>query len=124
VIRNQFTARVHSTLARNAVSLMLMSSAAALSSLPATMMAQAVNGNMLGSITDQTKAAVPGATITITETKSGAVKTTKTNESGLFDFEALQPGTYRVSATLTRFKEAKIEAVNLVVNSTVPWIFP
>jgi outer membrane receptor protein involved in Fe transport len=110
---------MRNTLARNAVSLLLMSSAAAFSTFPSTMMAQAVNGNMLGSITDQSKAAVPGATVTITEVKSGAVKTTKTNESGLFDFEALQPGTYRVSATLNGFKEAKVEAVNLVVNSTV-----
>jgi outer membrane receptor protein involved in Fe transport len=98
---------------------MLMSSAAAFESFPVTMMAQAVNGNMLGTITDQTKAAVPNATVTITEIKSGAVKTTKTNESGLFDFEALQPGTYSVSATVAGFKEAKVEAVNLVVNSTV-----
>ena len=79
---------------------MLMSSAAALISFPETMMAQAVNGNMLGTITDQSRAAVPGATVTITELESGAIKTTKTNESGVFDFEALQPGTYRVSATL------------------------
>ncbi len=117
--QKQLTARVRKTLARNVVSLMLMSSAAAFVSLPTTMMAQAVNGNMLGTITDQSKAVVPGATVTITEVKSGAVKTNKTNESGLFDFEALQPGTYRVSATLAGFKEAKVEAVNVVVNSTI-----
>ncbi|SEC42689.1 Carboxypeptidase regulatory-like domain-containing protein [Terriglobus roseus] len=81
-------------------------------------LAQAVNGTLLGTITDQSKAVVPGATITITEVKSGAVKTTKTNESGFFDFEALQPGTYRVSATQTGFKEAQVENVAVVVNST------
>jgi len=110
---------MRNTLARNAVSFMLLSSAAAFISLPVTGMAQAVNGNMLGTITDQSKAAVPGATVTITELKSGAVKTATTNESGLFDFEARQPGTYSVSATLSGFKEAKVESVNLVVNSTV-----
>lgn len=111
---------MRASLTSNTVRLMLMSSAATFAAaLPATSLAQAVNGNMLGTITDQSKAAVPGATVTITEVKSGAVKTTKTNESGVFDFEALQPGTYTVSATQSGFKEAKVEAVNLVVNSTV-----
>ncbi|MGI4755989.1 MAG: TonB-dependent receptor domain-containing protein [Janthinobacterium lividum] len=116
--QKHFTARIQNTLARNAVSILLMSNAAAFVAMPATSMAQAVNGNMLGTITDQSKAAVPGATVTITEVKSGAVKFAKTNESGLFDFEALQPGTYRVSATMVGFKAAQVEAVNLVVNST------
>lgn len=116
--RSKLTARLQNILARNAFSLLLMSSAAAFYSLPSTMIAQAVNGSMLGAITDQSKAVVPGATVTITEIGSGAVKTTKTNESGLFNFEALQPGTYRVAATLAGFKEARVEAVNLVVNST------
>jgi hypothetical protein len=119
VTQKHLTARVRNTLARNAVSLMLISGTAGMMSHPALMMAQAVNGNMLGTITDQSKAAIPGATVTITEVKSGVIKTTKTNDSGLFDFEALQPGTYRVSATLAGFKEAKVEAVNLVVNSTI-----
>lgn len=80
--------------------------------------AQAVNGTLLGSVTDQTKAGVPGATVTITEVKSGAVKSTKTNESGLYDFEALQPGTYQVTATQGGFKEAKVDDVAVVVNTT------
>ncbi|ODU53817.1 MAG: hypothetical protein ABT04_04005 [Granulicella sp. SCN 62-9] len=39
---------------------------------------QAVNANLLGTVTDQTKAAVPGATVTIKETRSGASKTMQT----------------------------------------------
>jgi hypothetical protein len=80
---------------------------------------QAVNANLLGTVTDQTKASVPGATVTIREVKSGASKTTKTNDSGNYDFEALQPGIYEVTAAQTGFKAAKVENVSVVVNTTV-----
>jgi Carboxypeptidase regulatory-like domain len=59
---------------------------------------QAVNTNLLGTVTDQTKAAIPGATVTITEVQSGVSKTIRTNDSGNYDFEALQPGTYEIVA--------------------------
>jgi len=106
-------------LAQNAVRLMLLAGATAPVMLPGTMMAQAVNGSLLGTVTDQSKAVVAGATVTITEVKSGATKTSKTNDSGVYDFEALQPGTYQISATQAGFKEAKVQNVSVVVNSTV-----
>ena len=80
---------------------------------------QAVNANLLGTVTDQTKAAVPGATVTITETRSGASKTQQTNNSGNYDFEAIQPGTYVITAAQPGFKQAKVENVAVVVNTTV-----
>ena len=80
---------------------------------------QAVNANLVGTVTDPTKAAIPGATVTITETKSGATKSTQTNESGNFDFEALQPGTYDIVAGQNGFKQAKIENRVLLVNTTM-----
>ena len=83
------------------------------------LLGQAVNANLLGTVTDQTNAAIPGATVTITEATTGISKTTKTNASGNFDFEAIQPGTYRVSAEQTDFKRAVSEHVGVVVNSTV-----
>jgi hypothetical protein len=80
---------------------------------------QAVNANLLGTITDQTNAAISQATVTITEIATGISKTAKTNASGNFDFEAIQPGTYRVSAEQTGFKRAVSENINVVVNSSV-----
>lgn len=80
---------------------------------------QAVNANLVGTVTDPTKAAIPGATVTITETKSGATKSTQTNESGNFDFEALQPGTYDIVAGQSGFKQTKIENRLLLVNTTM-----
>jgi hypothetical protein len=80
---------------------------------------QAVNANLLGTVTDQTRASVPGATVTIIEVNSGATKTTQTNASGNYDFEAIQPGTYEVTAAGQGFKQAKTENVSVVVNSSV-----
>ncbi|HVJ09670.1 MAG TPA: TonB-dependent receptor [Acidisarcina sp.] len=80
---------------------------------------QAVNANLLGTVTDQTNAAIAGATVTITETSTGISKTSQTNASGNYDFEAIQPGTYQVSATQKGFKRAVNEGVSVVVNSTV-----
>lgn len=80
---------------------------------------QAVNANLLGTVTDQTKASVAGATVTITEVKSGTSKTAQTNDSGNYDFEAIQPGTYEVTVSQAGFKQAKVENVVVVVNTTV-----
>lgn len=83
------------------------------------MFGQAVNANLLGTVTDQTKAAVPKATVTITEIGTGISKTSQTNDSGNFDFEAIKPGTYRVTAEQSGFKRAVSEKVDVAVNSSV-----
>jgi hypothetical protein len=87
--------------------------------LPSSLHAQAVNANLLGTVTDQTKASISGATVTITEVRSGISKTTHTNESGNYDFEAIQPGLYEITATQAGFRPAKLENVSVVVNTTV-----
>ncbi len=80
---------------------------------------QAVNANLLGTVTDETNAVIPGAMVTITEIATGISKSAKTNGSGNYDFEAIQPGTYTVSAEQAGFKRAVAERVDVVVNSTV-----
>lgn len=80
---------------------------------------QAVNANLLGTITDSTNAAIPEAKVTITEVGTGATKVMQTNASGNFDFEAIQPGVYRVSAEHDGFKQALSENVRVAVNNSV-----
>src|SRR5260370_3644887 len=80
---------------------------------------QAVNANLLGTVTDQTKASIAGATVTITDVKSGTSKTAQTNERGNYDFGAIKAGIYEVTASQTGFKQAKVENVVVVVNTTV-----
>ena len=54
---------------------------------------QAVNGTLLGTITDATGAAVGGARIMATQTSTGALHEATTNESGNYTFPDMQPGT-------------------------------
>lgn len=58
--------------------------------------AQAVYGNIVGFVSDQTGAAIPGAVITITDTVRNVTVSTTSNESGNFAQRQLIAGTYQV----------------------------
>jgi len=62
------------------------------------------NGEITGVVTDSSGAAVPNATITITQASTGAVHTTQSGGSGLYDFAGLGIGTYNLKATAPGFK--------------------
>jgi hypothetical protein len=72
--------------------------------LPAA--AQTINGNIVGTITDEQGAAVPGATVTAMNTGTGATRTATTNEEGLYRIAALPVGDYTVKAEKTGFTAA------------------
>lgn len=80
---------------------------------------QAVNGSLVGTITDASGAAVPNAKVAVTEANTGISRNTTTNESGNYNFSDLPPGSYSVQAELTGFKRATRSGVDVVVNSTV-----
>src|SRR5205809_1060491 len=63
-------------------------------------------GTITGEVKDSTGAVVPGATVTVVNKATNATRTTTTNEVGLFDFPALQPGEYTVKSELEGFKTA------------------
>jgi len=79
---------------------------------------QAVNGSLLGTITDSSGAAVPNAKVTIVETRTAVSRTANTNESGNYTFADLPPGTYAVTAEQTGFKRASRAGVDVLVNTT------
>src|SRR5262245_62920958 len=61
-----------------------------------TTFGQAVYGSVFGTVTDSSGAAVPNATVTITNTGTNVSETTKTNGSGNYTQTRLIPGTYRL----------------------------
>src|SRR5204863_6343028 len=81
--------------------------------------AQAVKGGLLGNITDQGGLAVPGATVTITETSTNISSTAVTNESGYYVFSNLKDGTYKVVAELPGFKKVIRDGIIVPVNATI-----
>jgi len=80
---------------------------------------QAVNGSLVGTVTDVTGAVVPSAKITAVETNTNASHSTQTNESGNFSFPSVPPGTYSISIEATGFKKETRAAIELRVDSTV-----
>ncbi len=66
--------------------------------------AQTSNGAIVGVITDGSGSVVAGATVTVTSVDTGAVRTTLTNQEGLYRIESVSPGTYNVSASATGFE--------------------
>jgi hypothetical protein len=76
-------------------------------------LAQTTTGRILGTVNDQSGAAVAGATVTVTDVQRGGARTITTDTSGEYVAAGLQPGTYKVRAEARGFKA--VERVNIVV---------
>src|SRR5438477_153022 len=66
--------------------------------------AQRTNGDINGTVTDQSSAAVPGCALTLTDQATGAVRKTTSDEQGNFSFLELPVGTYTLTSTKDGFK--------------------
>src|SRR5213593_629286 len=75
--------------------------------------AQTSNATVGGTVADATGALIPGVTITATNTGTSIVNAVVTNESGAYQFAALQPGTYKVTAELSGFQTKTFTEVRL-----------
>ena len=61
-------------------------------------------GEIRGTVTDVTGAALTGATVTLTNTETGEVKTFTTNSQGLYDTVSTPAGNYSISFAANGFK--------------------
>src|SRR5205823_14418006 len=75
--------------------------------------AQTSNATVGGTVSDSSGALIPGVTVTATNTGTGIANSAVSNESGAYNFPALQPGTYKVSAELPGFQTQSFTAVQL-----------
>ena len=67
---------------------------------------------IIGQVTDATGAAVPGATVTITNREIGLKRSVRTDDSGRFNFPQLKPGAYSVNAEAEGFEPQQKDAVS------------
>src|SRR5260370_16987966 len=67
--------------------------------------AQISTSRVVGVVQDPTGAAVVNARVQLTSETTGATFTTITSSSGTYAFEAVQPGTYTVSAEAAGFRK-------------------
>jgi Carboxypeptidase regulatory-like domain len=82
------------------------------------LLGQAVNGTLLGTVTDASGATIANASVTTTQSATGLVHQAVTNESGNFTFPDLQPGPYTVTVEARGFKKATQENIDLPSNSS------
>lgn len=76
---------------------------AALILLPALAAAQGTTGSISGTITDAQKGVVPGVTILVTQTDTGAERTAVSDEHGRYTVLSLSPGPYKLTTQLAGF---------------------
>ena len=75
--------------------------------------------SIVGTVTDPSGAAVPGAKITITNTETGLVRSTTTNATGSYAARELAIGHYNVRVEAAGFKAYERTGITLNVNDTV-----
>jgi hypothetical protein len=74
--------------------------------LPGTLKAQSlISGNIAGTVTDATGAAIPNATVTVTSKGTGGVQTAVSNGTGGYHVPLLEPGDYTLAVTAQGFQQ-------------------
>ena len=80
--------------------------------------AQVITSEIGGFVTDENAAPIAGASVTITNTATGFVRTVQTNESGSFALRNLNvAGSYDVSVSAANFQGERVEGLQLNVGS-------
>ena len=79
--------------------------------------AQAVTGNISGTVTDSSGGVIAGANIQVKNTGTGVTQTTTSNSQGRYNVPDLTVGTYDVQASNSGFQTVVHAGVNLTVGS-------
>src|ERR1700719_511347 len=81
--------------------------------LPETTFSQGeTTSAIVGQVSDASGAAVPSATVTVTNKETGLRRNASTDDSGRFNFPQLKPGTYSIKAEAEGFKPQQNDAVS------------
>jgi hypothetical protein len=80
---------------------------------------QATNaGDISGTVTDTTGAAVPGATVTVLNVGTGVTKDYTTNDSGVYDTSSIVAGTYKLTFSRQGFTTLVRSSITVQVGPT------
>ena len=85
--------------------------------LPTPAVGQVLYGSIVGNVTDETRGALPGATVSIVHNESGATRETVTDSMGAYRFTAVQSGTYTVTVKIDGFRTFTRRDVAVTLNS-------
>jgi hypothetical protein len=87
--------------------------ACALSLLVVPASAQSVYGSIFGTVTDKSGAAIPGATVTVTDVAKSTRVTVLSNASGDYTVSHLSPDIYDLKVTLKGFKSFEAKSIQV-----------
>src|SRR6266446_1008174 len=76
-------------------------------------------GEVTGRVTDPSGAVIPGASVTLTNVNTNAVRNVVTTEAGAYTFPSVPPGFYRLRTELSGFKAAVSEPFEVQVQQVV-----
>ena len=82
--------------------------------------AQAGTGSIAGVVTDPSGAVVQGASVTATNSATGAVRTMTTSDDGNYNITSLPPGSYTISVEKTGFPKVVLTNVQVSTSLSVP----
>ena len=85
----------------------------------ALVFAQAQTGEILGLVTDSTGGSIPGASVTITQTDTGAVRAVTTDGQGRYEASNLNIGNYQVEAQMQGFAPQEQKGLVLAVGQNI-----
>jgi hypothetical protein len=79
---------------------------------------QTIDGNLVGSVWDPSKAAVAGASVEILNIATGVKAAAKTGADGSYRFSDVQVGNYTITATAANFATTSLKDVTVELNKT------
>jgi hypothetical protein len=77
-----------------------------------------LTGALSGRVSDESGKVVPGTSVVVLNLETGVEKSAETNDSGLYRFAVLLPGSYSVTASLKGFRNARYLVQVQVANTT------
>src|SRR5436190_14776297 len=79
------------------------------------LLAQTEFGKISGTLSDASGAAIPGASVTARNEKTGETRTVVTNSEGTFLFVTLRPSLYTISASAANFENHEQRNIEILV---------
>jgi hypothetical protein len=82
-------------------------------------LAQSMNaGEISGTVTDTSGAAIPGATVTVLNVNTGVSKSILTNQEGVYDTSSIVAGTYKLIFSREGFSQLVRSSITVIVGNT------
>jgi hypothetical protein len=78
----------------------------------------ATTGGLTGVVTDPSGGVISGATVTLTSSTTGQVRTAATDSSGNYKFSLIPPGTYSLKVEASGFKTSTVSSITVSITET------